>query len=153
MVRSLCYCYNHCNNSKYAQSDQGLHCPLQESLDTIEYSNIEQSSRLDLMQAQDDVNLTFWTSAHFACARRHFQLDMAQMIWSQSELIFMLNNCNSNQTQPHGCKKMFWDSLMLLPETVLWYVSHFLQHPCALHLSASDDKTLVHIPWQNKTTT
>ena len=40
----------------YAQSDQGLHSPLPESLDTKEYINGELRPGLDLAHAQDDMN-------------------------------------------------------------------------------------------------
>ena len=40
-----------------AQSDQGLHCPLTESLDTIECMNGEQKPGWYLAHAQDDLNL------------------------------------------------------------------------------------------------
>ena len=47
-----------------AQSDQDLHCPLTESLDTAEYMNGEQSPGCNFAHAQDDLN------AHFALVRR-----------------------------------------------------------------------------------
>ena len=40
-----------------AQSDHGLHCPLTESLDTIEYMNGQQSPGRYIAHAQDDLNL------------------------------------------------------------------------------------------------
>ena len=43
-----------------AQSDQGLHCPLTESLDTTECMNGEQGTGWYFAHAQDDL------SAHFA---------------------------------------------------------------------------------------
>ena len=41
----------------YLQSDQGLHCLLTVSLDTVECINGEQRSGCDLAHVQDDVNL------------------------------------------------------------------------------------------------
>ena len=38
------------------QSDQGIHCPLAESLDTTECMNGEQRPGLDFKHAQDDLN-------------------------------------------------------------------------------------------------
>ena len=40
-----------------AQSDQGLYCPLSESMDTTECMNGEQRPRWYFAQAQDDLNL------------------------------------------------------------------------------------------------
>ena len=48
----------------YAQSDQGLRCPLTESLDTIESINGEQMPRRDFARDASE-------SVHFAHARRH----------------------------------------------------------------------------------
>ena len=42
-----------------AQSDQGLHCPLTESLDTTECMNGEQRHGLYYAHAQDDLNMRF----------------------------------------------------------------------------------------------
>ena len=59
------------SDSADAQSDQGLHCPLQESLDTTEYINGEQRPGRDFAHAQDDENQY----------RRHiFRLGAAQLI-------------------------------------------------------------------------
>ena len=44
------------------QSDQGLHCPLTESLDTTECMNREQSPRWYFAHAQDDLNLLIFAS-------------------------------------------------------------------------------------------
>ena len=48
-----------------AQSDEDLHCPLKESMDTTEYMNAEQRPGWYFAHAQDDLN------AHFALVRRH----------------------------------------------------------------------------------
>ena len=47
----------HRSDSADAQSDQSLHCPLTESLDTMDCINLEQRPGWDLAHAQDDVNL------------------------------------------------------------------------------------------------
>ena len=57
MLRSAC---------AFAQSDEGLNCPLTELLDTTECMNREQRPGCYLEHAQDDLNLR---SAHI---RRHF---------------------------------------------------------------------------------
>ena len=41
----------------FAQSDQGLHCPQTESLDTTEYFTGDQVPGCDFAHVQDDVNL------------------------------------------------------------------------------------------------
>ena len=41
----------------FAQSDQGLRCPLTESLDTKERINVEQRPGWYFAHAQDDMNL------------------------------------------------------------------------------------------------
>ena len=50
----------------YAQSDQGIHFPLTELLDTTECMNGEQMLECHFEHAQGDVNM------HFAHGRRHF---------------------------------------------------------------------------------
>ena len=53
-----------------AQSDQGLHCPLTESLDTTECINGEQRLGRYFVHAQDDLNLHIFC----ACSKALFRL-------------------------------------------------------------------------------
>ena len=62
------------SNCAYAQSDQSLHCPLAESLDTTECMNGEQRPRRYLAYAQDDLNLCI-----LCLFERVFSLDAAQL--------------------------------------------------------------------------
>ena len=66
-----------------AQSDQGLHCPITESLDTTEYMNWDQRPG--------------WSeSARVAHARRYyFSLEEARMFWYESNKIALIWSSNN----------------------------------------------------------
>ena len=60
----------------FVQSDQGLQCPLTESLDTTEHMNREQRPRWYLAHVQDDLNLCI-----LRMFKGTFSLDMAHIYW------------------------------------------------------------------------